>query len=250
MARVFIFPVAFALCLAGAAGAADIKPDAQSDAKSFSQSPSPDPRNIAGFWYLPANGWALNFEFPLKPNGLEIRTRYQKAEADGNSLPTPGWDCKPSGPPFVSITPYPFKLIQTKGQVTMIQENMRTVRRIYLNREHPANLKPSFLGDSVGHWEGDTLVVDTVGMRPSMFSMAPLSEKTHVVERFRKINGGMSLENTVTVEDPEYFTKPWNLHVAYDWRPDERPAEYACEDGEKTASPWNWPKANRTWEDQ
>jgi hypothetical protein len=87
------------------------------------------------------------------------------------------------------------------------------VRRVYLDIPHSANPKPSWYGESVGHYEGDTLVIDTIGMNSKTFVDAyrtPHSEKLHVVERWRMVDNGQAMEATFTVDDPDAFYEPWS----------------------------------------
>jgi hypothetical protein len=92
------------------------------------------------------------------------------------------------------------------------------VRHIYMNVPHSKNVKPSWFGESVGHYEGDTLVADTIGLttKASVDNYrTPHSEKLHVVERFRMIDGGKTMEVTLMVEDPGAFTTPWRASQRY-----------------------------------
>ena len=100
----------------------------------------------------------------------------------------------------------------------MIYSGDQQVRRIYLDVPHSANPKPSWYGESVGHYEGDTLVVDTIGLNDKTFVdnyRTPHTEKLHVVERWRLIDGGKTLEVNVTVEDPDTFNEPWSAIQRY-----------------------------------
>ena len=92
------------------------------------------------------------------------------------------------------------------------------MRRIYMNAPHSAHVTPSWFGESVGRYEGDTLVVDTIGLDPRTFVdnfRTPHTEKLHVVERFRIIDGGKTLEAQIHVEDPGAFTMPWDAVERY-----------------------------------
>ncbi len=112
------------------------------------------------------------------------------------------------------------------------------VRHIYMDTPHSADIKPSFMGESVGHWEGDTLVIDTTGLndRTWIDEVGVIHGKQlHVVERIRKIEDGHALENLVRIEDPEFFTQPWYMRDTYAWRPDLRIAEYSCEENNRNA---------------
>ena len=116
----------------------------------------------------------------------------------------------------------------------MLFRSAHNVRKFYLDQEHPKNLKPTYLGHSVGRWEGDTLVVDTIGLNDKTFiddEGSSHSTQIRVVERIRKINGGRELEDVVTIHDPGVFTKDWSARFVYQPRPDIRIMDYAC--GEK-----------------
>ena len=104
--------------------------------------------------------------------------------------------------------------VQTPEQVMMIAQHDNDVRRIYLNVPHSKGLKPSWYGESVGHYEGDTLVIDTIGLNDKTFVdnfRTPHSDKLHVVERLRLVEDGKFLEADITIDDPAVFLAP--LHV-------------------------------------
>jgi hypothetical protein len=102
--------------------------------------------------------------------------------------------------------------------ITMLYQRDHTVRWIHLNQEHPKNLKPSWYGHSVGHYEGDTLVIDTIGMNDltgvDRFN-TPHTTALHVTERYRMVENGLALRVDVTVEDPGAFTMPWHARAHY-----------------------------------
>ena len=134
--------------------------------------------------------------------------------------------CWPHGVPGFLLYPvHPIFFIQTPKQVLMTWGQDFQLRRVYLNEPHSANPKPSWYGESVGHYEnGDTLVVDTIGMNDRTYVdnyRTPHTTKLHVVERFKLV--GDTLEVNVRVEDPGAFTMPWNAVQRY--RRDHRPAE-------------------------
>ena len=124
--------------------------------------------------------------------------------------------CWPHGVPGFLLYPvHPIFFIQTPKQVLMTWGQDFQLRRVYLNVPHSANPKPSWYGESVGHYEnGDTLVVDTIGLSTQTSFIdnfrTPHTEKLHVVERFRMIDDGKTLEANIRVEDPGTFTMPWN----------------------------------------
>jgi len=129
--------------------------------------------------------------------------------------------CYPGGVPEQLLTPaQPFYFIQTPRQVWMIWETDHMVRRIYMTDRHSETVKPSWFGESIGHYEtGDTLVVDTIGLQAKYSYLdwfrTPHTEKLHVVERFKLSADGKTLEALVKVEDPDTFNEP--LYMVRRW---------------------------------
>jgi len=128
--------------------------------------------------------------------------------------------CVPAGVPFFMGYggPDPIVFLQTPKEIWMIWTEDNQVRRVYMNRPHSKDLKPSWYGESVGHYEGDTLVIDTVGMNDKTvvdIYRTPHSEKLHVIERWRKIDNGQGMEAVFTVEDTDAFNKPWTAKRRY-----------------------------------
>jgi len=149
--------------------------------------------------------------------------------------------CWDTGVPVYLQNPaQPTFFLQTPKQVTMIWQMDQQVRRVYLNVPHSANPKPSWYGESVGHYEGEWLVVDTIGQNTRTFLdnfRTPHSDKLHVVERYHLIDDGKTMEAEVTIEDPVALIKP--LHVVKRWRKVEGPmTESRCADGEMV-NPYN-----------
>jgi hypothetical protein len=119
-----------------------------------------------------------------------------------------------------------FEIVQEKKQISFFFEEDHQYFMAYMDAEHPKNVKPSFLGDSVSHWEGDTLVIDTVGMNgETPLNNFQVSNKLHVTMSMRLINDGNQLENIVTIDDPGAFTRTWQLKLVYGRRKDERLSE-------------------------
>jgi hypothetical protein len=122
--------------------------------------------------------------------------------------------CRPVGVPTFLLMPMtiPMYIVQGSREVLLILEHFGDVRHIYLMDKHRTYLQPSWYGDSIGHYEGDTLVVDTIGLNDKTFVdefMTPHTTQLHVVERFHLIDGGKVLEVNVHVEDPGAFSTPW-----------------------------------------
>ena len=113
----------------------------------------------------------------------------------------------------------PIHFIQTPTQVWMLYQGNAEVRRIHLNVPHTTNPKSSFYGELVGRYEGDTLVVDTIGLNNKTVLDAyrtPHSDKLHVTERWRMVDGGKMLEVQIRIEDPEAFNQPFSVMQRYE----------------------------------
>jgi hypothetical protein len=122
--------------------------------------------------------------------------------------------CWPGGVPEFDIyrRVAPIYIFQTPKEVLMIWETDQQVRHVYLDAPHSANVKPSWYGESVGHYEGDELVVDTIGLNDKSFVdnyNTPHTTQLHVIERFKIIEGGKTLEVSITADDPGAFNRPW-----------------------------------------
>jgi hypothetical protein len=133
---------------------------------------------------------------------------------------TPKERCWPIGVPGFLLYPVtPVYFLQTPTQVVMIWEEDHMARHVYLTDRHSPNVKPSWFGESIGHYEnGDTLVVDTIGLNTRTFVdsyRTPHTERLHVIERFKIIEGGKALEAIAHVEDPGAFNMPWSAMQRY-----------------------------------
>ena len=125
----------------------------------------------------------------------------------------------------------PVFFLQRPNEVVLIAQSDHMVRHIYLNVAHSPNPKPSWYGESIGHYEGDTLVVDTIGVTTRAFIdnyRTPHTDKLHVIERFRMIQGGKMLEVKIHVEYPGAFTTPWDAMQRYARAEREPLAEMIC----------------------
>ena len=150
----------------------------------------------------------------LQPWAKEVIRKRNALVLAGKPANPPHASCWPVGVPGFLLRPMTQAMyfIQTRDKVVMILSSKQEIRHVYLTDKHAENLKPSWYGDSIGHYEGDTLVVDTIGIdeRTWIDHMGtPHTKDLHVVERFRLIEGGAVLEAEVYVEDPGAFTTPW-----------------------------------------
>ena len=173
---------------------------------------------------------------PLKPEYLEpwqaLQTEIRELTAQGLPPANHYSSCIGDGMPAMMQAMFPMEVLETPGQVTIIQEAYNQVRRIHLDEElmAPEQAEPRFAGHSVGRWEGETLVVETVGVKDHVqFRNVPHSNNMRIIERIRLIDDEF-MENRVTVVDPEYLTGPWNWTWMYRRWPDYKLQEYVCED--------------------
>jgi hypothetical protein len=180
----------------------------------------------------------------LKPETAATVKKFGEIELGNSSYPTPRNQCWPGGVPF-EFTNTGLMLLQRPEEVLLLYRGDHQVRHVRMNQRHPAKLVPSWYGDSVGHYEGDTLVVDTVGVKIGPYAMVdwygtPHSAALHVVERYRVLDYAAAKEGLersarenfipfppnpketdkflqllFTVEDPAVFTTPWSATVTY-----------------------------------
>ena len=146
----------------------------------------------------------------------------------------PIMQCAPPGVPRVYlIRGEPVEIANIPGRVLMLFEYDHFVRNIYTDgRQHGKDLNPSWMGEAIGKWEGDTLVVDTVGFNDKTWldnDGHPHTEDLHVVERIRRVNHD-TLTIDTTIEDPKAYTKPWGGHAIYELKPGWDLGEMVCED--------------------
>ena len=191
--------------------------------------------------------WATEYHAKIQPLGGELpltsagKEAYEKNIAglkDGSLSDDARRWCVPDGLPRVLATPYPFEIVQgPPGQVTIIYELNHQVRAFRLDKPMPSEKElisfPFYNGHSVGHFEGDTLVIESAGFNDKTFvdaTGAPHTDQMRTVERIRKINP-KQLEIVITVHDPEYYSRDWQARFVYNQRNDIRMEDYVC--GEK-----------------
>jgi hypothetical protein len=170
---------------------------------------------------------------PLKEPWLsEMKARQRKAAAAiarGEPIPNSGLRCIPGGMPSMMSPVFPLEVLQSPGQVTLIQEAFGQVRRIYLNEKQIAveDAEPLFWGHSVGRWEGNTLVVNTIGIKENVGTVH--SPNLRIDERI-VITSADTWEDHITLTDPEYLTEPWTYTYKYNRKKNYRINEFVCED--------------------
>jgi hypothetical protein len=186
--------------------------------------------NATGIFDNDANGVPfLGFtkqDPPLQPSAMEIYQTNRKGITDprlkGRDDIDPSTSCFPPGPTRIFTIPRPFEIRQTAGEVYILSETDHWVRRIYMDgRGHPDGYPSTWMGHSIGKYDGNTLVVDTAAINETTWIDTlghPHSDALHLVERFRRVNHD-ALEIEVTFEDPNDYTKPWTGKKVYQLQP-------------------------------
>ena len=182
----------------------------------LSPAPPPDPAPVEG---MPNFSGVWNVEYI--PN-IEARiggpvpfTEAGQAAWDGRVMgEDPTGYCQPSGPARVFHTPFPIQIMQTRGQVTFLFEYLHTYHRVFTDgREHPNPVDLSWWGHSIGHYEGNTLIVDTIGMNDRTWlytAGVQHSDQLHLTQVF-ELTGPDTIQYTITYDDPDFFTEPWSV---------------------------------------
>jgi hypothetical protein len=185
----------------------------------------------------------------IKPWAKEIMKRENDKALSGGMPYSARASCMPSGvPAFIMAAVEPIHFMQMSKQVTMIFSGDAQVRRVYLDVPHAASLKPSWYGESVGHYEGDTLVVDTIGLNDKTFVdnyRTPHTVKLDVVERYKLIDDGKTLQVTFRVEDPDTFYQPWSA-IGKLRRVQMPMHEEACAENNQNLFDYHIPVANKS----
>jgi hypothetical protein len=173
-------------------------------------------------------------EEPLTPAGREILRQHSMPGVVGPNL-----RCLPDGVPHADLLPEPFKIVQTPGETLILYEVLTIFRQIFTDgRKHPTDPAPAWLGYSIGKWEGDTFVVDTMGFNDLSWLDARghgHSEDMRVQERFLRRDFG-HMDVTVTISDPKIFTRPVTINFVEELLADTDVFEHICQENEKDAA--------------
>jgi hypothetical protein len=224
---VFALPLCFAFFFAAAALAQTAKtPDFTGAWGPYQAGRGGDPKLAA----VPAS------PVVLKPEYVKAYEAVRAAEAAANSrgepLASASAACLPSGmPSMMSVAVYPIEIVQTPKQVTIVAEAFMQVRRVFLDRPQFKidDMPPGYFGRSVGQWEGDTLVVDTIGIKPSVqYQRVPHSDQMRITERIRLAAPDV-LHDQITIQDPVMLEKPITYTLAYRRLPNYEMVEFVCD---------------------
>jgi hypothetical protein len=182
--------------------------------------------HLSGMWLYGSD------PFPIGPKLNEKSAKLVAERNANNYIESPRIRCLPTSLPIPGHTPPTFgKFVHEPGLIVILYEGVLGFRQIFTDgREHPEDPNPSWLGHSVGHWEGDTLVVDTVGFNDRGWTglSHPRSENFHVVERYTRTSYG-EMELELTIEDPEVYLEPWVQEIPVYFTPGEELLEFVCE---------------------
>jgi hypothetical protein len=186
--------------------------------------------DLSGVWY------AQRPVDPGKPEPLPWAEALLRERAENNSKDAPGTHCMPRGLTNAGAL-FPYKLVQTPGLLVMLfEDDIPSHRQVFLDgRGHPKDPNPRWMGYSSGHWEGDALVVETVGFDDRSWLTAqghPHTEMMRVTERFRRPDLG-HLEIEITIDDPGAYAKPWVIKRVSDLDPNDDIGEYVCTENNK-----------------
>jgi hypothetical protein len=189
-----------------------------------------EPDGINGLGEDPPSQYFFNVLSNFRPDEAPLQPAVLQRQKEQAAKP-PASLCLPPSVPLVHTVPAPFKIVQTPALIMMLYEVETSFRQIYLDgRKHPSDPQPTWLGYSIGRWEGDTLVVDVAGLnnRSPLDAMGhPHSDAMHVTERFHRLDfGHMNVE--ITIDDPKTFTQPFTYTVKERLRPDTDLIEYFC----------------------
>jgi hypothetical protein len=193
---------------------------------------------LAGLW-RPSPGMVGDIARNLKPGEVPFQpwaeTLYKQRRAN-NSKDDPTANCIVGGVPRSDLVGYPFKILQVPGMVVILYEAVHSYRQIFTDgRKLPANPQPTWFGYSVGHWEGDVLVVETTGFNDQGWldnAGKPATDQLRVTERFiRKDFGNLDIQ--ITIDDPKAYTKPWTVTQPLAFQADTELLEYICNENNK-----------------
>jgi hypothetical protein len=194
--------------------------------------------DIAGLWN-PPGAYVGNIAKDLKPEDVVMQpwaaALYQQRRDNLSKEDPTGW-CVPGGVPRSNVVPYPIKIFNTPGVILILYEAVQSFRQIFTDgRSLPKDANPTWMGYSVGNWDGDAFVVETTGFNDHGWLDNfghPNTEALHVTERFRRKNFG-TMDVEVTIDDPKAYTKPWTVTLPFRLLPDTELLEYVCAENNK-----------------
>jgi hypothetical protein len=223
----------------------------QREAKSWEPTPPPsDPRDFTGVWQVPNPVVTLRQTDGSLPPYTEAEAKdtqfHIDSERAGRVITDAATQCFPHGVPRLTTAPYPLRFAHAPGMILMLHEVAHNVRIIYMDKTAPPpNTPMSFLGYTVGHWDGNTLVAETTHLnnQTRLDGFTSHGPTLKVTERWTKVKtalGNTELEDVITIDDPDHFTRPWSTTRHFAFRSDvantfgsDGLVEYSCEENNR-----------------
>ncbi len=240
-------PIAMAVLLAVTAPAQWLKFPTQGVPRTAEGKPdlaAPAPKtadgkpDLSGVWEV-RPGYTGNIAKDLKPGEVPFQPWAEalyKHRMETQGKEDPQAYCVLSGVPREHVVPYPFKILHANGIVVILYEALHSYRQIYMDgRGLPKEPNPQWMGYSVGHWEDDTLVVQSSGFVENNWldnGGHPGTESLRLTERFHRRDFG-HIDLQLTIDDPKAYTKPWSVNLQFTANPDTDLIEYVCSENEK-----------------
>jgi hypothetical protein len=201
------------------------------------KSPDHSPPDFSGVWFIDEYRRTIlpndDANAPFQPwaEALFKKRDYDNLHHDPDVSVDPTERCIPPGIPRTMFQPFPWMIVQARDRIVIIYEYQSLVRQIFMDgRGHPSDLEPTYMGHAIGRFEGDTLVIDTVGFNDKTWldpMGLPHSDALHVIEHMRRVDHD-TLEDQITIDDPKAYTKPWTATRIFKLKPDWEIKEYVC----------------------
>jgi hypothetical protein len=191
--------------------------------------------DLSGVWFIDEYHRNLlpNEDPPFQPWAEELFKKRQEESANRtpDSGPDPTERCIPPGTPREMLQPFPWEIVYARDRIIILFEYQGLIRQIFTDgRGHPKDLQPTYMGNSIGKWEGNTLVIDTVGFNDKTWldpMGLPHSDAMHLTERIQRVNHN-TLVDEYTIDDPKAYTTPWKAQRTFVLKPEWQIQEYVC----------------------
>jgi hypothetical protein len=197
--------------------------------------------DLSGIWET-SPGYTGNVAKDLKNGEVSFQPWAEalyKHRLDTMSREDPQARCVLSGVPRENVVPYPFKILNTNGEIVILYEALHSYRQIFMDgRQLPKDPNPTWMGYSIGHWDGDTLVIESSGFVGDNWldnNGHPGTEALHLTERLHRKDFG-HIDFQMTIDDPKAYTKPWTVNLKFNLNPSTELIEYVCDENEKDVS--------------
>jgi hypothetical protein len=207
------------------------------------EQPNADPKDFNGLWrpgatprkrpLVSVNDVFALEDIPMLPAAKALTDRVEAIRNSGRPVQLASTACRSHAVNTALFPSFVTAIVQTQSTVFFLFEQPRFVHKVRMNGQHPQKLRPTYGGDSVGRWEGNTLVVDTIGFNglgELDITGAPISAKARMTQRITKAADGKSLAIELTIEDPEYLSGPFTTQRRWLWTHGVQQGEFDCEE--------------------